>query len=161
MKPLLLKPHPLLSSGTRTYASEHQPTQLHRTCVTSHHESMSLLQSLGAFHPKVSFSSPTPSGEYPPYRTGDLHITFDDSTNTHPSSFRYSIPPCGLRLLTEFHLAKPFSTSRPTLQAASSGAHDRNHTRKTTWALAYQRIELPLSLCRLAASTVKQSPFWY
>ncbi len=68
-----------LSSSTRTYAGGHQPTHSHGTCAMSCHGSMSLPRSLGTLHPKVSFSSHAPSGEYPPYRTWDLHITFDDS----------------------------------------------------------------------------------
>ncbi len=74
-----------LSSSTRTYAGGHQPTHSHGTCATSCHGSVSLLRCLGALYPKVSFTSPMPSGEYPLYRTWNLTITFDDSPTTRHS----------------------------------------------------------------------------
>ncbi len=82
----------------------------------------------------LSQPCPTPSGDYPLYRTRNFHITFDDSTTTHPLSFRNSIRSRGSGSSDNFISHKPLITSRPTPQAARSGAQDRNHKRKTAFS---------------------------
>ncbi len=139
MKPLILKPHPLPVLQYQILCRWTPTDSLARNVHDVSPQVFIFTPEPRDTSSKSSLLVPMPSGEYPPYRTWDLHITFDDITTKHPSSFRYSICPCGVRLFREFHLSKHFNTSRPTPQAA-----DRNHTRKTAWV--YQSPPLTLQV---------------
>ncbi len=112
-----------LSSSTRTHAAGLQPTHSCWAWATSHHWIMPILRSIRALHPKVPFSSPTPSGEYSPGWTRDLYLAVSNSPTTHPSPFHFSIRPYWLWFLREFHLPRP-------LNLLTSAPHIGNHSWK-------------------------------
>ncbi len=78
-----------LFSSTRTHAAGLQWTHSCWVWATSHHWLMPILRSIRALHPKVPFSSPTPSGEYSSGWTWDLYLVVTNSSTTHPFPFHY------------------------------------------------------------------------
>ncbi len=76
-------------SSTRTNAVDSYSSLTHRTSLTSHLGSVSLLWSFKARHQNMPFISPTPIGEYPPGRTRYLLITSVNSPTTHLTSIPF------------------------------------------------------------------------